>query len=151
MGHVDKADMLKSLYEIYRKSKRWWLRIFWHFIDVTLVNLFILYRKSSVGRCTEFKDFRVAVSRGLVGIPRREKRDRKSDTRYLSNKNYKRYVPSETRYKESAHMLEYSISLKCVYCSTKKEPYRTKWLCIICNVGLCMNDKKNCFVKYHQK
>ncbi|XP_018377831.1 PREDICTED: uncharacterized protein LOC108770657 [Trachymyrmex cornetzi] len=41
MGCVDKADMLKSYYEINRKSKKWWQRIFWHFVDVTLVNSFI--------------------------------------------------------------------------------------------------------------
>ena len=43
MGCVDKADMLKSYYEINRKSKKWWQRIFWHFVDVTLVNSFIIY------------------------------------------------------------------------------------------------------------
>lgn len=38
MGYVDKADMLTSLNEIDRKSKRWWLRIFWHMLDVCIVN-----------------------------------------------------------------------------------------------------------------
>ena len=56
MGHVDNAGMLKSLYEIDRKSKRWWLRIFWHFIDVTVINSFILFRKISDGRSLELKE-----------------------------------------------------------------------------------------------
>ncbi|KDR07490.1 PiggyBac transposable element-derived protein 4 [Zootermopsis nevadensis] len=48
MRFVDKADMLKSLYEIDRKSQKWWLRIFWHFLDVSVVNAFILYKKRSL-------------------------------------------------------------------------------------------------------
>ncbi|RZB40587.1 DDE Tnp 1 7 domain containing protein, partial [Asbolus verrucosus] len=41
MRYVDKADMSKSCYELDRKSRRWWLQIFWHFVDVTVVNSFI--------------------------------------------------------------------------------------------------------------
>jgi hypothetical protein len=151
MGHVDKADMLKSCYEIDRKSKRWWLRIFWHFIDVTIVNAFILFRQRCDGRSMELKEFRIAVARGLIGIPKREKRGRKSDEAECSQRKYKRQVPLETRYVESSHMPMYGTSLRCASCSTKSEPHRTKWRCTMCKVGLCLNDKKNCFVKYHQK
>lgn len=42
MGYVDYFDQLKSLYEIDRKSKKWWHQIFFHFIDVTIVNSFII-------------------------------------------------------------------------------------------------------------
>ena len=38
MGYVDKGDMLKSLYGLDRKSKKWWHRIVFHFLDVALVN-----------------------------------------------------------------------------------------------------------------
>lgn len=38
MGYVDKMDMLKNIYEINQKFKKWWRRIFWYFVDVTIVN-----------------------------------------------------------------------------------------------------------------
>jgi hypothetical protein len=38
MGCVDKADLLKSFYAIDRKAQRFWLRLFWHFVDVAVVN-----------------------------------------------------------------------------------------------------------------
>jgi hypothetical protein len=47
MGFVDKADMLKALYEVNRKSRKWWHRIFWYFLDVTVVNAFIIYREQT--------------------------------------------------------------------------------------------------------
>ncbi|PSN37906.1 hypothetical protein C0J52_19512 [Blattella germanica] len=50
MGCVDKADMLRSLYTIDRKTKRTWLRLFWYFVDVSIVNSCILYSLSNTGR-----------------------------------------------------------------------------------------------------
>ncbi|XP_060855513.1 piggyBac transposable element-derived protein 3-like [Metopolophium dirhodum] len=34
MGGVDKADQLRALYNVYRKSKKWWHRLFWGVIDI---------------------------------------------------------------------------------------------------------------------
>ncbi|XP_043463998.1 piggyBac transposable element-derived protein 4-like [Leptopilina heterotoma] len=45
LGYVDKADMLKSLYEIDRKSKKWWHRLFWHLLDVAVTNAFVIDKK----------------------------------------------------------------------------------------------------------
>ena len=43
MGGVDVNDQKKSYYAISRKSRRWWLRLFWHFLDVATVNAHCLY------------------------------------------------------------------------------------------------------------
>ena len=67
MGCVDKADMLRSLYTIDRKAKRSWLRLFWYFVDVSIVNSFILYTLSNTGRSLKLKEFRRKVVTGLVG------------------------------------------------------------------------------------
>lgn len=42
MGYVDKADMLKSCYQINRKSRKWWHRISFHFVDVVVCNSCIM-------------------------------------------------------------------------------------------------------------
>ncbi|KAJ8932573.1 hypothetical protein NQ314_014581 [Rhamnusium bicolor] len=47
MGSVDKADMLKTCYAIDCKSKKWYHRIVWHFLDTTVVNAYILSKESS--------------------------------------------------------------------------------------------------------
>lgn len=44
MGGVDLLDQLKSYYCYDRKSKRWWLRLFFHLLDLCVVNAFILYK-----------------------------------------------------------------------------------------------------------
>jgi len=70
MGHVDFADMLKSCYEINRKSKKWWHRVFFHFLDVTVVNSFILFKCNPKDLSIKLKDFRLALAAGLIGVPK---------------------------------------------------------------------------------
>lgn len=73
MGCVDKADMMKSFYELRRKSKKWWHRIFWHFMDVTVVNSFIIFRLQFPNSSLSLKEYRLIVVDQLVGMPKRFK------------------------------------------------------------------------------
>lgn len=43
MGGVDHADRLRALYCVDRKSKKWWLRIFWGLLDIVFVNAYVVY------------------------------------------------------------------------------------------------------------
>ena len=45
MGGVDLADMLISLYRVKVKTKRWYIKVFWHLIDISKVNAWNLYRR----------------------------------------------------------------------------------------------------------
>ncbi|XP_033229772.1 piggyBac transposable element-derived protein 4-like [Belonocnema kinseyi] len=73
MGCVDKADML---YEISRKSKKWFHRLFWYFVDVTIVNAFILYKLLFPEKTFLLKDFRLSVVDHMIGVPNRAKSGR---------------------------------------------------------------------------
>lgn len=42
MGGVDHADRLRALYCVDRKSKKWWLRIFWGLLDIVFVNAYVV-------------------------------------------------------------------------------------------------------------
>ena len=61
MGYVDKSDHLVSTYKIDRKSKKWWHRIFWHFVDVTIINSFIIYNKVGSKPQLTSKEFRLRL------------------------------------------------------------------------------------------
>ena len=45
MKGVDKSNQLISYYEINRKTYKWWKRIFYQLIDVSIVNSFIIFKK----------------------------------------------------------------------------------------------------------
>ena len=43
MGGVDKSDQLVVYYGFRRSSKKWWKRAFFHLMEMTMVNAYILY------------------------------------------------------------------------------------------------------------
>ena len=45
MGGIDLADMLISLYRVEVKTRRWYIKVFRHLVDVAKVNAWILYRR----------------------------------------------------------------------------------------------------------
>lgn len=64
MGGVDRADRLRALYNVDRKSKKWWLRIFWGLLDITFVNAYVIYCEM-FGE-TDVLEFRRSVALGLM-------------------------------------------------------------------------------------
>ena len=149
MGYVDKADMLKSLYEIDRKCRKWWHRIFWHFVDVTITNAFIMYALRSEGAHFSLKTFRLAVVDGLIGASMPSPKGRKMTPKQISH--FKTAVPHGRRYDKAAHMPIHGSSRRCAYCSTKSEPHRSRWSCTTCIVALWLSESRNCFLKFHKK
>lgn len=69
MGYVDKGDQLKKSYEINRKSKKWWHRIFFHFLDLVVVNSWILFFSlfNESEKVMKLKDFRLCIASSLIG------------------------------------------------------------------------------------
>lgn len=151
MGYVDRFDMLKSLYEIDRKSHKWWHRIFFYFIDASIVNAFILFQQRSTSKCITLKQFRISIARGLIGAGvSSAKRSSKNSVEREPNK-FKKIIPLEVRYDQCAHMPVRCGSLRCANCSTTKDVHRTIWKCSTCDVGLCLNKDRNCFLNFHKK
>ncbi|XP_043474432.1 piggyBac transposable element-derived protein 4-like [Leptopilina heterotoma] len=148
MGYVDKADHLLSTYNIDRKSKKWWHRIFFHFLDVIVVNAYILYKEKRLNPTLTAKEFRLRLVDELVGhkLPSSTGKKRKLST--ISS--YKPKVSEEKRKSQSAHMPEIIASpRRCAHCSTKADQKRTSWMCKTCNVPLCLHPTRNCFAAYH--
>jgi len=65
MGGVDKADMLLSLYRCFFKSRKWYKRILFHFLDVSLNNAWLLYRKAK-GANIQLAKFKLQIARTLM-------------------------------------------------------------------------------------
>ena len=158
MGYVDKADMMKSFYELDRKSKKWWHRIFFHLLDVTVANSFIIYRQVTQEKIN-LKSFKLSVIQGLAGAacmtPSSSKRKSSGKPREeVGNtpKRHKTKIAPEIRIDQSEHLpirVE-SSQRRCNHCSTKAQPHRTFYVCSVCKVPLCVN-KRECFRKYHSK
>lgn len=95
------------------------------------------------------KDFRLFIVTGLVGAATVTPR-RGTPSGEMPVSQFKPNVPLEKRWDQAAHMPIHSNS-KCALCSLRAEQHSTRWGCTTCNVGLCLNDKKNSFQKFHKK
>lgn len=162
MGGVDLLDSLIGRYKIKIKSKKWHIRIFYHILDLTIVNSWLLYKrvlenknKNDILNQAQFRAY-VANCLCTVGTTTLCKRGRPSsaDTSVEFNlkiKNKKRptqYVPpKDVRMDQFSHwpiMIENQTRCKYPNC---KGSSRTK--CEKCGVALCYNNKNNCFKKFH--
>lgn len=146
MNCVDKFDQMKAAYEIDRKSRKWWHRIFFYLLDTCVVNASILYKKLNLPPKT-MKQFRREVIDGLIS------------NRFIQvspkphfpvlHPNKKQKLSHEIRLTSAAHQPQRTTRRRCALCSTKKKPIRSDWACITCNVALCLGKDKDCFQKFH--
>ncbi|CAG9566084.1 unnamed protein product [Danaus chrysippus] len=65
MGGVDLLDSMLGYYRIHLRSRQWYKRIFFHMVDMTLVNAWLLWRRINADSYMPLYDFKLAVSEHL--------------------------------------------------------------------------------------
>ena len=70
MRGVDRGDQLMGYYNVGRRSKKWWKRVFSYLIEVSVLNAYVLHTFSN-GVQTEFLHFRLELAIQLVGTFRK--------------------------------------------------------------------------------
>ena len=159
MGGVDLSDMLISLYRTNIKSKRWYLKVLFHCIDIAKVNGWLLYRrhctqlrKPKISQLTLLK-FTSQIASGLayagkvpasVGRPKRKSTGTVTPPRKLSNP-----LPcGDARFDGIHHWPEYrEKKLNCRACKVGN----SRVYCKKCNICLCLSNIRNCFYDFHTK
>lgn len=138
MGGVDLADQKRKMYSCTRKSKKWYMRLFWYLVDIAIVNSHILESESTNHATRPQKDFRLELATQLLSYhSSRRKRGRPSGA-----------SPS-ARYNERHFPIELDCTRQCQVCSNKKARKRTKYGCLSCSengIHLC---PVPCFGIYH--
>ena len=150
MGGVAHGDQLCE-YSVGRCCYKWYRRIFWFLIDISICNAFVLcnYRRLGEGQCKLRQlDFRSSLGKQLIGgfsttvsVAQSSKR-RKIETFALEQGN------------SSKHFIDKIEGRKrqCVQCkregakTPKGRPIETSFECVQCSVALC---KEVCFNEYH--
>ena len=129
MGCVNKSDQMKLFYEITRKSKKWSHRLLWHFIDVTLVNSFIIFKLLNPNKDLKLKDFRLSVADELIGINFQKKRGRPCTKIPSIPATEKIKTPESIRMSVQKHLpgVYEDSSKHCFLCSTKTNRVRSQF------------------------
>lgn len=156
MGRVDLFDQHMSPYSISRKSRKWWVKLFYYFIDSAIVNSFILheqYSKKNKGKGMSHLQFRSSLVNGLIDSYTSRKRRGPPPAagfhRKRNDPNRKGTVQNTIRLSNVGDHLPTIIEKyrRCAFCSTKAKEKRSNMLCETCGVALC----KLCFAPFHQR
>ncbi|XP_041959999.1 uncharacterized protein LOC121718809 [Alosa sapidissima] len=134
MGGVDLSDALISYYNVLHKTKRWYRSLFYHFVDIGIVNAFILHKEQAATRGERplvQKAFRELLVRELkaIGSPTTVQAPARPDV--LHRPSF--YGTNSTECRR-----------RCKRCSQKTGVY-----CSHCRETLCLTQNRNCFVDWH--
>lgn len=158
MGGVDLMNSLIGRGRIIMRTRKWYLRLFYHLIDVATVNAWLLYKRvlENKGTSTDQNTlslfaFRLQVAEVLckIGSNTTPVRGRPSSSKEPSKKRLKASTdtPPNVRLDKYDHWPEHITNKqKCKIRSCKGF---TRVKCTKCSVYLCFNNKNNCFLKYH--
>ena len=150
MGGVDHADRLRQVYNVDRRSRKWWHRLFWGLLDIAFVNSFLVYKEMGCEENLTLLDFRRGVSLGLMNrasqTKGKKRRSTSSDKNTMKTKRrkYNYSVCNDLRLGNRGN--HWAVFVKerrrCEYCSAQGIQSKPHSKCSSCGVFLCLNEKK---------
>lgn len=157
MGGVDLLDSHISRYKIHIKSRKWYLRLFFHFIDLAIINSWLMWRKlhkrkeslaefkAELGEVMCKKGY-VTAAPGTCGRPTST-----LQAKILKKRTLFTHSPSsDTRLDRINHWpIVTDVRNRCRNPDCTSKTSKTSIKCSKCNVFLCLNTNKSCFVTYH--
>lgn len=154
MGGVDLMDSYIGRYRNKIKSKKWYMRLFFHLLDMTLVNSWVLFKRAK-GKTITLLEFKKEVCEALCKIEDKTQSKRKSkeiEDLYEAKKKRGPTAPipvKDVRQDGINHWPQYIESRKsCKMPGCKK---LTSVVCTKCDISLCFLKDRECFVEFHKK
>eukprot|EP00731_Ephydatia_muelleri_P003594 Em0001g3594a len=143
MGGVDQSDQLIIYYGYSHRQVKWWRRVFFHLLDLSIANASILYNITNAKPLTQM-DFRIELAKGLLqGHTRRQGRHFTVSQELplrLTERPFAEKVDTDTPHGGRP---------RCEVCRARgKKRSQTKYRCKVCKVPLHLED---CFETYHTK
>ena len=142
MGGVDLADQMAGLYDLDRKSLKWWKKFFYRFLLFAAVNSWVVYKELQRKEKITFLDFLCDLSESLVAkgqsgnLVKRSSRSGRRSKRVKLMKNVGEHLPVEGKTRR-----------RCAGCARKGVERRTTMLCKSCSLPYC----KDCFAICHEQ
>ncbi|KAG5877600.1 hypothetical protein JTB14_010287 [Gonioctena quinquepunctata] len=132
IGAVDETDMLLTSVETVRKSTKWYRKVFFHVLDLCVLNAHVLYKEATKEKLS-LADFQLELIRQILETYHNDNVQGGSEGRYsednpmrLSARHFPDIIPPST-YKAKP-------SKRCIVCSNQKKRKETRYMCQECYV-----------------
>lgn len=156
MGGVDLIDSHIGRYKIMMRSKKWYMRIFYHLLDISVINAWLLYKRvnSGNGKLLKLYEFRAEVAECLSKVqitgPKRGRPSSGIEDQLQIKKHRGPAAvvpPKDVRCDEVGHWPNFSD--KRQRCKMPNCKGFSTIICEKCRVNLCFNKSANCFKNFH--
>ena len=163
MGSLDLLDSLIGLYQIKICLKKYYYKIFYHFLNVTVVKSWLLYKRDCKGfcvpkckqlpllqckHCIAESLFREGKSVIALKSGRPYSVDKNYQIKKAKSTNFEPIPDKSIRHDNTDHFPIYKEkSGRCVLPGCKSSPYL---FCQKCKVYLCIDKNKNCLYNFHK-
>ncbi|XP_044573309.1 piggyBac transposable element-derived protein 1-like [Drosophila ananassae] len=158
MGGVDLIDSIIGRYKILLRSKRWQVRIFYHLLDLTISNAWLLYKRvmkanGYPGKVLSSSDFRLDIAEVLTKVNTKSKLGKRSsvienELQLKKQRGPTQHVPNQmVRQDQVGHWPIWAD--KRIRCKFPNCAGYSQVMCNKCGVALCFNKRNNCFTNFH--
>ena len=144
-------DSLSALYKQHMKSRRWYMYIFWHTVIISVVNSWLHYKRHC--RLLEVNpmklcDFASEIAEGLIEYKAKIGRPLVSSPPVKPPTNRPTKRPADVIRKDGTNHLPIwdEKRQRCKLSGCDGFSYIK---CCRCNMHLCLNKDRNCFVTFH--
>ncbi|KAF2891633.1 hypothetical protein ILUMI_14540 [Ignelater luminosus] len=137
MGGVDLLDQLFALYPSRRRNKRWYIRVLMHFLDVVVVNAWILFKQNGNTK-HDLLEFKTSVGRALINIGtnnvnRKDRPRSVTPPSILKPRKPNYHAPDKIRKDQFGHWPKLTDIKNARRCHSKTCSRKTKHICKRCN------------------
>ena len=139
MGGVDRADQMAGLYELDRKSTKWWKKVIYRMLAFSAVNAWVIYKELHRHYKKSYLDFLVELAEALIqrgesgSTVKHRSATGKPSKRASMMQNLGTHLPYEGNTRR-----------RCTNCGKDKKQKRTKLICSACNLPYCIDCFKLC-------
>lgn len=131
MGGVDLSDALIGYYSVLHKTMKWYKTVFYHMVDIAVVNSYIIYKQ-------------LTVDRGETPVT--HKKFRELLIKEMTKKQPCQSEPAATCGPIFPSQHSTKGRRQCVLCKNK-----TPIICRKCTTPLCLLPKRNCYIMWPDK
>ena len=139
MGSVDRADQMVGLYELDRKSTKWWKKVLYRMLAFPAVNAWVIYKKLHRHYKKPYLDFLVELSEVLIqqGDSRSTVKRHSAMGRLSKHASMMQNLGTHLPYEGSTR--------RCTNCGKAGNQKRRKLMFSVCNLPYSID----CFMPCH--